>query len=445
MRTPLKSVLSLLLCLFLIQCKEQTQPILFQGNIQNSNSSEIIISGRGQTIKIPLGTSGEFQKSLELPTGFYKLAVDRHKTRVYLEAGKKTQLNFKIEETDPLFMFADQENKVILQHQDFTKKILSSVTDKYKLEPGDYLQLIDSIAQVQKNHLSQVEVSASFKSLESKEIEYERLLDLVGYEFSHKYKTGKDTVVLPKEFLSAWDKIDLDLEEDYEQHSPYRMIILEHIWKLSNSGNPAIIDHLKTLQSENIRESLLKSHLVYELKPSSEDVEIVYNALMEFSKDSILRAKIEAKYEVIQNLRPGKAAPIFENYENIKGGTTSLSDLTGKFVYIDVWATWCGWCKKEFPYLKDLEHEYQNKNIQFVSVSVDEAKDRQRWIDMVAKEKLGGIQLLAEGDWKSTIIKAYAIDGIPRFILIDPEGNIVEADAPRPSNPDLKKLLQQLL
>ena len=119
--------------------------------------------------------------------------------------------------------------------------------------------------------------------------------------------------------------------------------------------------------------------------------------------------------------------------------------MTGKFVYIDVWATWCGWCKKEFPYLKDLEHEYHNKNIQFVSVSVDEAKDRQKWIDMVAKEKLGGIQLLAEGDWKSTIIKAYAIDGIPRFILIDPEGNIVEADAPRPSNPDLKKLLQQLL
>lgn len=74
-----------------------------------------------------------------------------------------------------------------------------------------------------------------------------------------------------------------------------------------------------------------------------------------------------------------KPSPIFENFENIKGGTTSLKDLKGKYVYIDVWATWCGPCKAEIPHLKSLEEKYQGKNIVFVSISVDSKEDHDAW------------------------------------------------------------------
>jgi thiol-disulfide isomerase/thioredoxin len=143
-------------------------------------------------------------------------------------------------------------------------------------------------------------------------------------------------------------------------------------------------------------------------------------------------------------LAKGNASPKFVNYENFKGGTTSLDDLKGKYVYVDVWATWCGPCKREIPFLKEIEKAYHNKNIEFVSISIDKAKDHDTWKQMVLEKELGGIQLFADNDWKSQFVTDYKINGIPRFILIDPQGNIVTPDAPRPSSDDLKKLFDEL-
>lgn len=137
-------------------------------------------------------------------------------------------------------------------------------------------------------------------------------------------------------------------------------------------------------------------------------------------------------------------SPTF-NYENHKGGTTKLEDLKGKYVYIDVWATWCGPCRAEIPSLKKVEEKYQGKNIAFVSISVDVDKDHEKWKNFVADKQLGGIQLFADKNWKSDFMMSYGINSIPRFILIDPNGKIVKSDAARPSDPELQKQLDALL
>ena len=140
----------------------------------------------------------------------------------------------------------------------------------------------------------------------------------------------------------------------------------------------------------------------------------------------------------------GTVSPSFK-YENHKGGFTSLEDLKGKYVYIDVWATWCGPCRQEIPFLQKTEEAYHGKNIEFVSISVDVMKDKEKWNKFVTDKNLGGIQLLADKDWKSDFVQGYKINGIPRFILISPEGKIVNADAPRPSSPELVTLLDSLV
>lgn len=140
----------------------------------------------------------------------------------------------------------------------------------------------------------------------------------------------------------------------------------------------------------------------------------------------------------------GTLAPSFD-YENHKGGKTKLEDLRGKYVYIDVWATWCGPCRAEIPHLKKVEEKYHGKNIEFVSISVDVDKDHEKWQKFVTDKALGGIQLFADKNWNSDFIKAFGINSIPRFLLIDPTGKVVKADAPRPSSPSLVELLDTLV
>ncbi|WP_395065122.1 TlpA family protein disulfide reductase [Flavobacterium sp.] len=137
-------------------------------------------------------------------------------------------------------------------------------------------------------------------------------------------------------------------------------------------------------------------------------------------------------------------APSFD-YVNFAGGQTKLEDLKGKYVYIDVWATWCGPCRAEIPSLKKVEEKYHGKNIAFVSISVDEQKDFEKWKTFVKDKSLGGIQLFADKNWLSDFIKSFGINSIPRFILIDPSGKVVNADADRPSNAKLQDTLDGLL
>lgn len=154
------------------------------------------------------------------------------------------------------------------------------------------------------------------------------------------------------------------------------------------------------------------------------------------TKETIKEDKIEVKQEPTAKVIP---SPKFISYENYDGSKTSLDDLKGKYVYVDVWATWCPPCRKEIPYLQKIEKKYHGKNIAFVSISLDKESDKSKWKKMILDQKMGGIQLFAGKD--NTFTKGYNIKGIPRFILIDKNGNIANANAPRPSN---TKAIEQL-
>jgi thiol-disulfide isomerase/thioredoxin len=99
-------------------------------------------------------------------------------------------------------------------------------------------------------------------------------------------------------------------------------------------------------------------------------------------------------------------SPDFD-YENHKGGKTKLSDLKGKYVYIDLWATWCAPCRAEIPFLQKVEEKYHGKNIEFVSISVDVQKDHEKWQKLVTDKQLGGIQLFSDNEWKSAFVTSY--------------------------------------
>ena len=158
----------------------------------------------------------------------------------------------------------------------------------------------------------------------------------------------------------------------------------------------------------------------------------------------ILLSFVTVNAQEKKELKEGDQAPTFK-YLDINGKEVALSDLKGKYVYIDVWATWCGPCQyvkvfKTQIILKELEKKMHGKKIVFVSISCD--KDKAAWEKMVKEQGLGGVQLHNGGDRE--FMTAFGIRGIPRFILLDKEGKIVNPNMTRPSNPETEKTLKAL-
>lgn len=163
-------------------------------------------------------------------------------------------------------------------------------------------------------------------------------------------------------------------------------------------------------------------------------------------KQYLLTDSLQAVYfralKAVSGFKKGSPAYNF-TFEDMSGKKVSMQDLKGKVVLIDMWATWCGPCKKEIPFLKSMEEEFKGKEVAFVSISVDAEKDKEKWKDMIEKEELSGIQLFAgQGN---DVSKYYDINAIPRFMVFDKDGKIVTVDAPRPSTPELKTLLENTL
>lgn len=223
-------------------------------------------------------------------------------------------------------------------------------------------------------------------------------------------------------------------------HYPFGSAMISHLVYLTEriAGNEKPGDYHNLLKNDTLigemslqRVGALKSYRVFQDFAASESKYML-------TADQKARLE-EVKVKLAQDNKEGEAAIDFR-YPDVKGDTIALSDLKGKVVVIDVWATWCGPCKQQIPYLKKMEEEYRGKDVEFLSVSVDVEKDHQKWVDFVTAEELKGIQLFAAG-WGSDICKYYNIKGIPRFMVVGKDGSMVSIDAPRPSTDDLKKMI----
>ncbi len=125
------------------------------------------------------------------------------------------------------------------------------------------------------------------------------------------------------------------------------------------------------------------------------------------------------------------------------GKQVQLKDICkGKFTYIDVWATWCGPCKKEIPHMAKLVERFKgNDKVQFISISVDE--NVEAWKKMIEADKPEWAQYNIHGKTNQQFSADWGITGIPRFIMIDKDGNIFSADATRPSNEETAKTIEE--
>ncbi len=157
-----------------------------------------------------------------------------------------------------------------------------------------------------------------------------------------------------------------------------------------------------------------------------------------------LAKRVKVKYHKLEGMLEGNPAPVVV-LQDTTGTDIPLAKLKGKYLYIDFWATWCGPCIAEMPALDTLQHDYADADIAFLSISVDKEKDKQKWKDFVAERQLKGVQVWVDEENSRVFTEAFNIKQIPRFVLLDPEGHIVNANAPRPSDKRIRQLLDKIL
>ena len=201
----------------------------------------------------------------------------------------------------------------------------------------------------------------------------------------------------------------------------------------------------ETLPNDTLQARVLGRFLLQSLKtngPTSVQGVLSYYRQLPHSKPMMER--LDGYLQRWSRIAEGQPAPGF-SYPSFSGDTVSLESLKGSYVYIDAWATWCKPCIKEIPYLKTLQDAYERDEVRFVSISLDDAADRGKWRRLVETRDLQGLQLFAGGEaFDADFARDYLINSIPRFILIGPDGRVVDPKAQRPSG-NIQVRLDKLL
>lgn len=175
-----------------------------------------------------------------------------------------------------------------------------------------------------------------------------------------------------------------------------------------------------------------------------------YNNMTDKAKQSPLYALVEAqlpyeqrRVEVEKNKAElsngGVTAPDF-TFKNAEGKPVSLSDFRGKWVVIDFWGTWCPWCIKGFPALKEAYKELKPK-LEIIGVACNDKYEN--WLNGLKKYDLPWVNVYNPEDGGGKILQDYAVEGFPTKVIVSPEGKIMNITAGE--NPDFFNILKELV
>lgn len=202
-----------------------------------------------------------------------------------------------------------------------------------------------------------------------------------------------------------------------------------------------VLNNLYT--NHQIINALADEEITGVLKKAPSNINEVFQAYKAVEPSRKIPPKIKALYEHFKTTVSGAKAIDFEMYD-VKGNKVMLSMLKGKALYVDCWATWCGPCREEMPHMVKLFEYFKNdKRIKFVGMSIDENK--KAWEGYIKKEPLIWPQYILKGGYNSSFCKEYGVTGIPYFFMIDKSGHIISLDAPRPSDPNIIRWIENNL
>ena len=329
---------------------------------------------------------------------------------------------------------AEKQNELLGQSPMAFKQSMQAIAQQY--------------AEIQKN------LPADFAAKEEKANRYQQLAIVSEYLLNHRKYTEEEAPAI-KELQDLCTAVDLDNATDFNDYLEYQ-ILVQNIFKWRIYSHKVqyefddpwgkILADFKVLKSENIKQALAPL-IIKGVSPTSATAtnEEIIALVKQLVKDNDLLNTLSKHIDLVNKLKAGQPFPALPALTDLNDKEVKYEQLPlkGKLLFIDIWATYCPDCRKELPALETLQEDYKTEPITFVSISVD--RDKEAWKAMVKEKKLCGIHLYASPETKELFKELYDLRSIPRYMLIDEKGNIINANLPMPSDKNLKELITATL
>jgi thiol-disulfide isomerase/thioredoxin len=400
----------------------------------------------------PLVANGSFIAEMELtePTWFEVSFIPIKKDRqlgatfpLFLKPGDKLKLNLTYDKQNYLTVLPSSsrsENNAFIAYASFSNQ---TMRDLFNIRDNK-----EAYQNAVESYLSEAQSLSKQYNFKNKDmIKY---LTVWSYNNYLAVATTSRQVTIPEDRLKAIPSI---------MDSKYTLSFWNGVANVNNYVN-AILENLNdpleriSLKIDKIKElfktpELISSTLQNDLERYVSSYKIVnkevfnidiarLESLLSKVDDEELQKRILNNFKNLHYTSLGSDIPVIK-FKDAAGNEVSLEQFQGKYIYIDLWASWCVPCIKEIPYLQELEKLYKDKNLVFVSISLD--SDKNAWRNKMNELSLHGHQWeLGESNYD----KLMNVTGIPHFILYGPDGKLIQYKAPRPSSNQIKTLFNKI-
>ncbi|MES2652014.1 MAG: TlpA disulfide reductase family protein [Bacteroidota bacterium] len=365
--------------------------------------------------------------------GFYMLIIGKRTIPVFLESKKDYELVMDYEEYPKNF----KVNNASLFHELIYTINNDWVYSKKTTEEKETILMINAFTEKQSNLIKNA------KGLTKKESDLLKVF-VDGIVSIMKSTANAKGVDFFNQHLVNYSVNDELIYEVFPEK--FLKSMLYNSYTLKYGENPSLqpVNYLKYI-SETVKNKVMSDYLSTQFVANQlriSDKEQANNLLSSLkavlSTDQLLQAvskQVEKKYKN-NYLLPNLTLYTKDNKK------ISTQDFLGKIVVIDVWALWCEPCLAERPSYNSLEKKYNNSaDLEVISISID--LDRKQWLKDVINSPSKNYWV--DGGFRSEFAKAVDLVSIPRFIIINEKGIIINSDAPRPSTPELYTLIDSEL
>lgn len=400
-------------------------------------------------------TNGEFRKTIPLSEpGKAMLFFGNRMTDVYLEPGKEVLLTMNSILFPQNISFGGElgpVNHYLTLARKLDQQTSIAATELFSKEPEEFIRFSDSIKNMKFTLLKEYEtkykeIDPGFVTRTRTDLEFTWANQHLQYPVKYQLLKGIQPAIPAGYHFDYLTRLNLNSDSnlgsavfrefvwsylDYRQS----VYIAEHP-NASTLIFPESVARFRVIMQEFSDQKMLDYLLFTAMKDhltnfGTTRIESFLTNFRVNCKNPEYNQAIETLVANMEKIGLGQPAPDFTAYTP-EGKKVNISEYFGQLLYIGFWASWSDWSLQEIPYFEQLRKDFDFKPVKFIMISLDFEKDKNRWNAIIKKNNFGSIQLIQ--DPASNVLKdKYYFNDFPRYFLIDKDGKMISAYAPRPT------------